>query len=106
MPLPIVGLIWGSVVSLAPFIVVNVLKAIGFGLISFTGMTLALNQLESWVWSNYNGLGSDLFQVLSLLDVDTGVSMVFTAYTTRFSISRVYGAVHQVWRKPGTGFIA
>ena len=106
MPVPVLGLIWMSLIGTIPFIVVNVLKAIGFGLISFTGMTLALNQLESWVFANYNGLSSDLFQMLSILDIDTGISMVFTAYTTRFSIARIYGAVHSVWRKPGTGFIA
>ncbi|WP_211831176.1 DUF2523 domain-containing protein [Kistimonas asteriae] len=106
MPLPALGAVfgWGFLISVIPTIIGHVLKGVGFGLVAFTGSTIAINYLEEWVFNKFDGLAVDVFQILVIMNLDTGITMVFSAMTLRITMMSSVSAVRAVWRKPGQGF--
>lgn len=99
---------WGSLsmflTFMAPGIVSTVLKLLGIGLVSFLGFYTALDQTKDFLFSRFDNLPSDLFQILSLMKVNVGLSMMFAAMSIALTIKVTTRAASTVvWRKPGSG---
>lgn len=99
--MPILYIIWGIVVSVIPYIVKMVLRAIGFGLIAFTGLTLVLDQAETFLFDKFNGLPTALYSIIAMAGFPMGMKILFTAFAVVIAIKTAYKPLHPVWRKPG-----
>lgn len=97
-------LIWSVIVSVIPWIISKLLRAIGFGVLIYTGMSLVLDQAESYIFDNFNNIGSDLFQILSIAGVDQGIAILFSCFAAALALKSAGtgGRVRKgVWKKPG-----
>ncbi|UDL05739.1 DUF2523 family protein [Marinobacter sp. CA1] len=94
--------VWYLIISAVPYIVVYVLRGIGFGLVTFTGMTIIFDQLESIIFSKLDGMQETIYQFVSLLGVPLGIKILFTAAAVAIAIKTAVKPSHPVWRKPGS----
>ena len=99
MALQLAPFIWGFIVSVLPKIIFEVLKMLGIGLVTFTGVKLAISELESWVFGQFQGISSDVFSLLVILGIDTGIAMVFSAYAVRATVSALVSSTRMVWNR-------
>jgi hypothetical protein len=82
-----VGLVLRSVFTSAfawimlilPFALTRILALVGFGLVGYTGFDLAITGIESYMFSAYDNIGTDLVQMLNLMGVLTGFKIIFGA---------------------------
>lgn len=95
-------MVWYLIVSAVPYIVVYVLRGIGFGLATFTGMTFVISEAESYLFDKFSGLPSDLYQILALAGFPLGIKILFTAIGVAIAIKTAIKPAHPVWRKPGS----
>lgn len=79
-------MIIGGLLAAAPKIVFTVLKALGIGLITYTGLTLFANQLESLVSSYIGGLTADIYAILGLCGGITGLNILVAGYASAATI--------------------
>lgn len=97
-------LIWSIIISVIPWIISKLMKAIGFGLVTYLGLGLVLDQAESYVFDRFNNIGSDLFQILSIAGVDQGIKILFSCFAAALILKTAGtgGTVRKpVWKKPG-----
>lgn len=104
------ALIWSLIVSVIPWALSKVMKAIGLGFVTYIGITVALDQAESFVFEKFNNIGGELFQILALAGVGQGMAILFSAFAAAMVLKLASGAqdTHRraVWKKPGSGFEA
>jgi hypothetical protein len=73
--------------SLVGPLLVQAAIAIGVGVLTVTGVDLAVNQALAWVTSGIGGLPSDLANVLALGGVFQGMSYIAGAFTARVAMA-------------------
>jgi hypothetical protein len=73
--------------SLAQPFIVQALIALGVGVLTVTGIDLAVNQAISWLTTAVGGLPSNLANVLALGGVFQGMSYVAGAFTARVAMA-------------------
>ncbi|APR39377.1 DUF2523 family protein [Paraburkholderia sp. SOS3] len=73
--------------SLVGPLLVQAAIAIGVGVLTVTGVDLAVNQALAWVTSGVGGLPSDLANVLALGGVFQGMSYIAGAFTARVAMA-------------------
>lgn len=95
-------LIWYFILSVAPYIVTYILRAVGFGLITFTGLTLVIGEAEEYVFRSYEGLPTEMYQILAMAGFPLGIKILFTAFSVAIAIKTAIKPAHPVWRKPGS----
>ncbi|MHA7927538.1 MAG: DUF2523 family protein [Marinobacter sp.] len=100
--MPILYLIWSVILSVVPYIVTYVVRGLGFGLIVFTGVTLVINQAESFLFEKFNGLPSALYSILAMAGFPLGIKILFSAFGVVIAIRTAIKPAHPVWRKPGS----
>ena len=84
---------WATLlVSLAGPLLLQALVALGVGVVTVTGIDLAVNQAMSWCSSAASGLPSDILNVLALAGVFQGMSYVGGAFAARIAMAGVAGA--------------
>lgn len=108
MPLPFLALpaFFAAMAAVAVPILVQVVTMIGFGLITYTGVTLALDQLESILISHLNSLPTDVLQIIFLAGADSAVGILFGAASSVAGWRVATKAnVVPTWIAPGTGTI-
>ena len=99
--MPILTIIWSFVLSAIPFIVTYVVRGLGFGLVVFAGMTLAIDQVESYIMGRFNNLGTDLYQIMSMMGIPMGIAILFSAYAMLIGIKSTISSAKPVWRSGG-----
>lgn len=113
MPLPafLVAGFWGTIASFVLGITASVVgiivRAIGFGLVTYAGLDALSDYGRDWILANFSGLPADMLQIMYLLKLDVGFKMVFAAMSAsivlRFTMNSVGGtATRPVWRKPAS----
>ena len=85
-------LIWGFIVAALPRLIGLIFLALGVSLVTYTGLDLAVTQLESSVTNLYNGIPSDMLSVLNLMGISTGLKILFSSYAFSMTIKTVSGA--------------
>lgn len=78
--------------SLAGPLIVQALVALGVGVVTVTGIDLAVNTAMNWCSSAVGGLPSDVLNVLALAGVFQGMSYIGAAFTARIAMAGVAGA--------------
>lgn len=73
--------------SLAGPLLVQALIGIGVGVLTVTGIDLAVNQAISWLNTGVAGLGADMANVLALGGVFQGMSYVVGAVVARVAMA-------------------
>jgi len=82
MALPaIAGALGGVFLSLVAGFVGRVLASLGVSLVSFYGITRALDFLKELIDSSLSGLPAEMLAVMSMLKIGLVLSMLFSAFT-------------------------
>lgn len=76
-------------VSLVEPILGRILAALGIGIISYTGFSIVLNQLESAIQNNLNGVGSDVAAILGLAGMGQALGIIFGGFTARIALQAI-----------------
>lgn len=79
-----------------PALAIRLAALFGFGFVAYEGIGLGITSLENLMLANFGQLPNDLFQMLRILGVETGIKMLFAAYTTNLAIRTVTGVVTKV----------
>lgn len=85
MPIFLAGLL-GGLIQAAASLTGRVLLALGIGYVAYSGMDVLLDTLQGQVQAYIGGAPSDVLAILSLLKVDSSVSIIFSAYAARLVI--------------------
>jgi hypothetical protein len=92
------------VIALGP-LVKMVMRAVGFGFVTYMGFNLVIGEAQSYVIGQMGASGPIIQNILGLAKFDVCVNMYFAAIATRFLLSGIDKATdrkrNQVWRKPG-----
>ena len=78
--------------SLAGPLLIQALIAIGVGVLTVTGLDVALNQAIAWINTGVSGLPSDMANVLALGGVFQGVSYIVGALSARVALAGITAA--------------
>ena len=57
----------------------HILKALGIGAVTYTGLTIAIDQLESMFLSSINGLAADVVGILGIMQIDVAFNMIVSS---------------------------
>ena len=82
MPLFLASLL-GGLISVAGTLAGRALIALGFGMVSYTGITVALAAFKTDIISHFAGLSASTINVLGMLKVDVAISILFSALAAR-----------------------
>ncbi len=103
MALPLLGIpsllyaIWSKIqvyiLFALPWFTEKVFKILGLGVVTYYGYSAVLDEIEAFIFSNFDSLPADLLQILILARVDD----VFAAYMAAFSIL-IGISVFQKWQ--------
>lgn len=74
--------IWAFIKTAIVPIIFYILAAVGIGLVTYQGMDLLFNALQSEVQSRLSGLPSDMVQILGLLKIDVAIQIIFASYVS------------------------
>lgn len=90
MPLLVAALIGGLIQALGT-IVGRVLVSLGVGFVAYQGITATLDYIKDTIETNLSGLPAKLVQIASVTQLDTAVSIVFSAILVRLLIKGLTG---------------
>jgi cyanate permease len=65
----------------------KVFIALGLGIVTFTGLSLILNQLQSYIITSIGGVTADAAQVAALFGFHQSVGILLAAITTKFAMA-------------------
>jgi len=102
--MPMLHIVWGVLISFIPWLMSSVFKAIGLGFVTYIGLTVGLDYAESFVFSKFEGIASQLFQILVLMGIPEGIKILFSAFAVALVLKTGSkgGTVRRpVWKKPG-----
>lgn len=92
----LVALAIGWLLALVPALVAKIILALGVGVVSYTGMSALLNNLQSAVMNNAGSVSADVAAYLGLAGVDTCISMMMSALSIRLTLLTVNGVINKV----------
>jgi hypothetical protein len=102
MAIPVAASIWLWVVTVIPPLVVKLLAALGIGFLTYEGADLAIGAVGDYVESQLSGLPAYALSLVGMLQMDTAISMILAAYSARFAVQAVSGALTKVsWGNAG-----
>lgn len=78
--------ILGLFIRATSTIVGRVMVALGFQLLTVTGLTYGLDQVQAGIQANLSSMGTEIIQILGVLQVDVALSMLFSAYAFAISV--------------------
>lgn len=78
-----------SLGAIALPLVAKVLVGLGFGVVSFVGLDLVFSNITQWIFSEFEGLGSDIFSILVLAGMDQGINIITSSYVAGLTIASV-----------------
>lgn len=64
----------------------KVLAAIGIGVMTFTGINLALEQLHAFAASNWGSLPAGALGIVGLLRIDQALNLIISAVVAKFTL--------------------
>lgn len=91
--MPLLPLLGGLLLRLAPALVKSVLKAFGVSVLTFAGMTVAVNQAKDMIVSNLGGMPAIAVSMLGLLKFDVAINIIFAAVAGRMAMNMMSGGL-------------
>lgn len=95
----IIAICWGVVSALLMNVVSRVITAIGFGTVTFAGMTLLLNNLKASIIANAHSLPAAMVQIVSLLGLGNAITITLSALVIRATLNGMDSAGNYVATK-------
>ena len=92
---PILLAAGGFVASIAGPIAVRVMLALGFGVATFTGLTVAVTYLKDTIITSVGGLSAVLVQFAGILRFDVAVNLIFGAIAARLALQGLSGVINK-----------
>lgn len=87
--LPFLGYFFGTTLKAFVF---RTLALLGIGVITYTGSTVALDELSSFVTNQFSSIPPQVSQALGILRIDVFMSIIISAYSIKVSIQTARGA--------------
>ncbi|WP_293934947.1 DUF2523 family protein [Iodobacter sp.] len=97
LAIPWIAALIGGLVSAAATFAGRALIGLGVGIVTYTGFKIVLEKLQSDVISNLQGVPIEIIQIMGLLEVDTCVSIIFSAYLGKLVIGGLTGGSMKKW---------
>lgn len=101
-PLPLLfgwGAISSFVIALLPSIISRLFALVGLSIVSYFGFELALDEVKTAIFSNYNSLPTDALQLLDLAGGHAALSIMLTGMTTALGVGIFCAALNAGGRK-------
>lgn len=83
--------LWAFIVFALPWIVQKILVLLGVGIVTYVGFGVAISQIETYVFTNFNNLATDLLAIMLILHMDVGLKIMFAAMAMALTIKTVSG---------------
>jgi len=96
MPVFLAGL-FGGLINVAGTLAGRVMLSLGFGLVTYSGITTALTYATDHVWSSFAALPTGLQGILGLLQVDTSISIITSAVMVRLTLQGLTSGAFKRW---------
>jgi len=93
------GLFVGALLNVIGSLVGRVLTALSIGVVAYTGLNASLTWLKAGVVSSFTALPSQVVGILSLMQVGSCISMVFSAMLIRFTLQGMQSDTIKSWVK-------
>lgn len=77
----------------------RVFLALGFGTITYTGISAGISAIKSQVISGITGMPADAFGLIGYLWIDKGLTVVFSAIAAALTLRTVAGSIKKVVMK-------
>ena len=82
---------WAGLLLLCGPLVIRAIIALGFTVLTFTGITAIVAQLVALAQANWSAMPAGVLQLAALSGIPTGLGMVFGAYAAVFAIQTAAG---------------
>lgn len=92
-----IGMFGGMLLSLVGGFVGRVLASLGMSLVTFYGMTQAIDFLKGLIVQNLSQLPSTVVQILALMKVGTALSIVFSAMFASLLLNGLNSDTFKKW---------
>lgn len=92
-----IAAIGGMLINIVGHLAGRVLVGLGIAVITYEGMNITLNWLKDQAVRSFNGLPSEVFSLVSWLQVGTCISIITSAITVRLLITGIQGDTFKRW---------
>lgn len=92
-----IGMFGGMLLSLVAGMVGRVIASLGLSIVTYYGMTQAIDFLKSLIISSMNQLPVVVVQILSLMKVGTALSIVFSAMFASMLLNGLNSDTFKKW---------
>lgn len=96
MPIFIAAL-GGMLINICGYLAGRVLIALGFAVITYTGLSAGLEALKTQAITAFMGLPPEIFQILSMMKVGTCISILTSAISARMLLNGIQGDTFKRW---------
>lgn len=88
--------------SIAKGLATYVALSVGFSLVAYTGVSVAMDSIADYIQSNMNGVTPKLAALMAMAGVDTYINVVLTCVAFLFTLNGLMSATgyRPSWRKP------
>jgi Protein of unknown function (DUF2523) len=94
MPIIAGALAW--LIGLVPLFVGKIIVGMGVGVVSYVGASIVLTNVVQTVMGAAGSIGGDIGAFLGLAKFDVAISMILSAYTSKFALVWVNGVISKV----------
>ena len=74
--------IWAFILSIVPPLLVRIVVMLGLSIVTYTGISLVLDDLRDSLFGLYDNIGTDAIQIMDLAGIFDGISIFFTIAAT------------------------
>ena len=96
MPLLVAALI-GGLIQAAGSLIGRLIIGAGVGFIAYTGINATLDYVKGLIVTNLQGLPADVVGIVSVLQIDTAVSILSSAVVARFVLKGMTSGTVKRW---------
>ena len=75
----------------------QILTALGLGVATFTGVTVAVDQLHAFAASNWGQLPTATLQIFGLLRIDQALNLMLSAVVVKFTLNGMVSGTFKRW---------
>jgi hypothetical protein len=79
-----------------------VVKALGIGLVTYLGLELVFDMIETYILIQYSGLPVTTVQILNLLGIHSAIKIILSTLSACVAYKALISSTGMVWKKPGS----
>jgi hypothetical protein len=82
-----------------------VIRLLGFGLVTYTGLNFATDGILAYVQANFNGLPANMLGMLGILGVDKAFNILLTVFSVRLihlGLTAGGSVTKSAWKAPSS----